>query len=222
MKLVIVMLLCKPFVASLNTKVKRVLLALVHMFLPLYFAQFKKKVTAEHAKITQGSVNEFHYFSSPVINKFAFDKIKIFIDHAAVDDNYEIIAGGKRDDSTGYFIKPTVIVTKDKLTKTMNDEIFGPVVTIYVYKDAEFDQTCKLVGEATKYGLTGAFLTKDRDSIVKRSNLLFNTAGNSYTNDRCGSAIVDQQPFCGRCVSGTISFITQPLFFILFNHDQWS
>ncbi|CAO3618522.1 unnamed protein product [Mucor fragilis] len=167
------------------------------------FAQFKKDLTAEHAKITQGPVTEFHHFSGPVINKFAFDKIKSFIDHAAVDDNCEIIAGGKCDDSTGYFIEPTVIVTKDKFTKTMTDEIFGPVVTIYVYEDADFEETCKLIGDTTEYGLTGAFFAKDRDSIVKGSNLLRNTAGNFYINDKCTGAVVGQQPFGGGRASGT-------------------
>lgn len=102
------------------------------------FDQFKKELAAKHAKITQGPVTEFHHFSDPIIKKFAIDKIKSFIDHFAIDNNCETIAGGKYDNSTGYFIDPTVIVTKDKLTKTMIDEIFGPVVTIYVYEDAEF------------------------------------------------------------------------------------
>jgi 1-pyrroline-5-carboxylate dehydrogenase len=149
------------------------------------FAEFKKAIVEEHAKITQGPVNEYQHFSGPVINKFAFDKIKGFIDHAATEDSCEIIAGGKCDDSVGYFVQPTIIVTKDKFTKTMVDEIFGPVVTIYVYEDADFEQTCKLVGETTQYGLTGALFARDRDSVVAGSNLLRNYAGNFYINDKC-------------------------------------
>jgi 1-pyrroline-5-carboxylate dehydrogenase len=167
------------------------------------FAQFKKNLVEEHAKITQGPVTEFHHFSGPVINKFAFDKIKGYIDYAVSNDDCEIIAGGKCDDSVGYFIQPTVIVTKDKLTKTLTEEIFGPVVTIYVYEDADFDATCKLIGDTTEYGLTGAIFAKDRDAVVKGGNLLRNTAGNFYINDKCTGAVVGQQPFGGGRASGT-------------------
>jgi 1-pyrroline-5-carboxylate dehydrogenase len=167
------------------------------------FAQFKKVITEEHAKITQGPVHEYQHFAGPVINKFAFDKIKSYIDHAAADEHCEIIAGGKYDDSVGYFVQPTVIVTQDKFTKTLTEEIFGPVVTIYVYEDAKFEETCKLVGETTEYGLTGALFAKDRASIVAGSNLLRNTAGNFYINDKCTGAVVGQQPFGGGRASGT-------------------
>ncbi|CAO3703493.1 unnamed protein product [Rhizopus stolonifer] len=167
------------------------------------FAQFKKSIVEEHAKITQGPVHEHQHFNGPVINQFAFDKIKSYIDHAATNDQCEIIAGGKYDDSVGYFIEPTVIVTKDKFTKTMTEEIFGPVVTIYVYEDADFEATCKLVGETTEYGLTGAYFAKDRAAIVAGSNLLRNTAGNFYINDKCTGAVVGQQPFGGGRASGT-------------------
>ncbi|RCI02607.1 1-pyrroline-5-carboxylate dehydrogenase [Rhizopus stolonifer] len=167
------------------------------------FAQFKKELVAEHAKITQGPVTEFHHFAGPVINKFAFDKIKGFIDYASTQDSCEIIAGGKYDDSVGYFIEPTVIVTKDKFAKTLTDEIFGPVLTIYVYDDVDFEATCKLIGETTEYGLTGAYFAKDRASIVAGSNLLRNTAGNFYINDKCTGAVVGQQPFGGGRASGT-------------------
>ncbi|CEI90225.1 Putative Delta-1-pyrroline-5-carboxylate dehydrogenase [Rhizopus microsporus] len=167
------------------------------------FADFKKVIVEEHAKITQGPVHEFQHFCGPVINKIAFDKIKGYINHAIADDNCEVIAGGKCDDSVGYFVEPTVIVTKDKFTKTMREEIFGPVVTIYVYEDADFEGTCKLIGETTEYGLTGALFAKDRTAIVQGSNLLRNTAGNFYINDKCTGAVVGQQPFGGGRASGT-------------------
>ncbi|KAI9480623.1 MAG: 1-pyrroline-5-carboxylate dehydrogenase [Benjaminiella poitrasii] len=167
------------------------------------FAQFKKELLLEHAKITQGPVTEFQHFCGPVINRVAFDKIKGFIDHAAVDDDCEVVAGGKYDDSVGYFIEPTIIVTKNKLAKTMTDEIFGPVVTIYVYEDADFEATCKLIGDTTEYGLTGALFAKDRTAIVQGANLLRNTAGNFYINDKCTGAVVGQQPFGGARASGT-------------------
>ncbi|KAG0171358.1 1-pyrroline-5-carboxylate dehydrogenase [Apophysomyces sp. BC1034] len=167
------------------------------------FEVFKAEIVSQHAQIKQGPVQDFDNFVGPVINKFAFDKIKGFIDHAAADKDCEIIAGGKYDDSVGYYISPTVIVTKDKFTKTMVDEIFGPVVTVYVYEDAEFDATCKLIGDTTQYGLTGALFAKDRDSIVHGSNLLRHTAGNFYINDKCTGAVVGQQPFGGGRASGT-------------------
>ncbi|ORZ02693.1 1-pyrroline-5-carboxylate dehydrogenase [Syncephalastrum racemosum] len=168
-----------------------------------HFAEFKKQLLAEHARIKQGNPEAFDNFSGPVINKFAFDKIKGYIDHANTDDDCQVIAGGKCDDSTGYFIEPTIIVTKNPHSKTMTEEIFGPVVTIYVYEDTKFEETCKLLAETTEYGLTGAFFARDRESIVAGSNLLAKTAGNFYINDKCTGAVVGQQPFGGGRGSGT-------------------
>ncbi|CDH52762.1 delta-1-pyrroline-5-carboxylate dehydrogenase [Lichtheimia corymbifera JMRC:FSU:9682] len=167
------------------------------------FEEFKGHLLAEHAKITQGPVQEFQHFMGPVINQFAFDKIKSYIDYAANDAECEILAGGKYDDSKGYYIEPTIILTKNKFTKTMVEEIFGPVITIYVYEDAEFEETCKLIGETTQYALTGAVFAKERHSVVKASNLLRNTAGNFYINDKSTGAVVGQQPFGGAHASGT-------------------
>ncbi|CAM0142609.1 1-pyrroline-5-carboxylate dehydrogenase [Umbelopsis sp. WA50703] len=167
------------------------------------FADFKKHMVAETNKIKQGPIQNFENFMGPVINKFAFDKIKGYIDYAATNDECEIVAGGEYDDSEGYFIKPTVIVTKDKDTKTIKEEIFGPVVTIYVYEDADFEATCKLISDSTQYALTGALFARDREAIVAGSNLLRNTAGNFYINDKCTGAIVGQQPFGGARGSGT-------------------
>ncbi|KAJ8663422.1 1-pyrroline-5-carboxylate dehydrogenase [Lichtheimia ornata] len=167
------------------------------------FEEFKGHLLAEHAKITQGPVQEFQHFMGPVINQFAFDKIKSYIDYAANDAECEILAGGKYDDSKGYYIEPTIILTKNKFTKTMVEEIFGPVITIYVYEDAEFEETCKLIGETTQYALTGAVFAKERHNVVKASNLLRNTAGNFYINDKSTGAVVGQQPFGGAHASGT-------------------
>lgn len=167
------------------------------------FPEFRKQLLAEHAKIKQGAPHNFENFMGPVINKFAFDKIKGFIAHATSDDDCQILAGGKCDDSVGYFVEPTIILTKNPLTKTMREEIFGPVVTIYVYEDTKFEETCKLITDTTEYGLTGAFFGKDRASIVAGSNLLRHTAGNFYINDKCTGAVVGQQPFGGGRASGT-------------------
>ncbi|KAI8337421.1 1-pyrroline-5-carboxylate dehydrogenase [Chlamydoabsidia padenii] len=167
------------------------------------YEDFKASITAEHAKITQGAVEEFQHFSGPVINKFAFDKIKSYIDHAHADADCEILAGGKCDDSVGYFIQPSIIKSNNKHSKTMVEEIFGPVVTIYVYDDDKFDETCKLIGDTTEYALTGALFARSRESIVHGSNLLRQTAGNFYINDKCTGAVVGQQPFGGARGSGT-------------------
>ncbi|KAI8143655.1 1-pyrroline-5-carboxylate dehydrogenase [Fennellomyces sp. T-0311] len=167
------------------------------------FGDYKKFLLEEHAKIKQGPAHEFEHFMGPVINRFAFDKIKGYINHAISDPDSEVIAGGKCDDSVGYFIEPTVIVTKNPLAKTMVEEIFGPVTTIYVYEDHKVEDTCKLIKDTTQYGLTGAIFARDRESIVKCSNLLRQTAGNFYINDKCTGAVVGQQPFGGGRASGT-------------------
>ncbi|KAI7870407.1 1-pyrroline-5-carboxylate dehydrogenase [Spinellus fusiger] len=164
---------------------------------------FKKDLLEEHAKITMGPVDQFHHFNGPVIHQAAFDKIKGYIQHASAEDDSEIIAGGHCDDSVGYFIEPTIIITKNKSAKTLVEEIFGPVLTLYVYEDCDFASTCKLIGDTTQYGLTGAFFAKDRDSIVEGSNYLRNTCGNFYINDKCTGAVVGQQPFGGARASGT-------------------
>ncbi|ORX60272.1 1-pyrroline-5-carboxylate dehydrogenase [Hesseltinella vesiculosa] len=167
------------------------------------YPEFKKQIVAEHAKITQGPVWEFNHFTGPVINKFAFDKIKSYVDHAAADSNCTIIAGGKYDDSVGYFVQPTIVETTDPLTKTMTEEIFGPVVTVYAYDDDKFDETCALIGDTTEYALTGAYFATNREHIVHGTNLLRKFAGNFYVNDKCTGAVVGQQPFGGGKGSGT-------------------
>ncbi|KAI8983117.1 1-pyrroline-5-carboxylate dehydrogenase [Pilobolus umbonatus] len=167
------------------------------------FKEFKEYLLKAHDQITQGAVHEFEHFSGPVINKMAFDKIKGYIDGAIADAGCDVIAGGKCDDKVGYYIEPTIIVTKNSRSKTMVEEIFGPVLTIYVYEDKEFLSIGKEIGDTTPYGLTGALFAKDREAIVEGSNLLRNTAGNFYINDKCTGAVVGQQPFGGGRASGT-------------------
>ncbi|KAI9495772.1 1-pyrroline-5-carboxylate dehydrogenase [Zychaea mexicana] len=173
------------------------------VYVPKALAQeFKSYLVAEHAKITQGPVHEFQHFTGPVINKFAFDKIKSFVDYAASSSECEILAGGKTDDSVGYYIQPTVIATSNPKTKTMVDEIFGPVVTVYEYEES-FEETCKLIGETTQYALTGALFARSRENITIGTNLLRHLAGNFYVNDKSTGAVVGQQPFGGGRASGT-------------------
>ena len=142
-------------------------------------------------------------FVNAVINENAFDSIVEFIDFAKNNNNAEIIAGGGYDKSKGYFIEPTVIVTKDPKFKTMCEEIFGPVITIYVYDENNWRETLTLVDQTSDYALTGAVFSTDRYAIDEATKLLENAAGNFYINDKPTGAVVGQQPFGGSRGSGT-------------------
>ena len=131
------------------------------------------------------------------------DKLAKYIDQAKADKDVEIIAGGGYDKSKGYFIEPTVIVTKDPKYTTMCTELFGPVITIYVYDEDKYSETLKLVDETSEYALTGAILATDRYAIVEATKTLQNSAGNFYINDKPTGAVVGQQPFGGARASGT-------------------
>ncbi|KAF7720917.1 1-pyrroline-5-carboxylate dehydrogenase [Apophysomyces ossiformis] len=167
------------------------------------YQEFRKGLLDAHAEISQGPPHEFQHFLGPVIGRHAYDKVKGYIDHAKADDDCEIIAGGHCDDSVGFYIQPTIIVTKNKKSRTMVEEIFGPVLTIYVYDDPLFEETCKIIGDTTSYGLTGSVFAQDRYAILQATNLLRHMAGNFYINDKCTGAVVGQQPFGGGRVSGT-------------------
>lgn len=167
------------------------------------YEEFKGYLLEQHAKIKQGSPLQVENFMGPVVSRFSFDKIKGYIDHAKSSGDCKILAGGVCDDSVGYFIQPTIIETTNPNTKTMVEEIFGPVVTLYAYDDDKVEETCKLIGDTTEYALTGAAFAKNRETIVKASNLLRRTAGNFYINDKCTGAVVGQQPFGGGSASGT-------------------
>ena len=138
-----------------------------------------------------------------VIDKKAFDKISGYIDLAKGSDSAEIIAGGTYDDSEGYFIQPTVIVTEDPKFTTMVEEIFGPVLTIYVYNADRFEETLELIDNTSPYALTGAVMSTDRYAIELATKRLVNAAGNFYINDKPTGAVVGQQPFGGARGSGT-------------------
>jgi 1-pyrroline-5-carboxylate dehydrogenase len=138
-----------------------------------------------------------------VIHEGSFDKLASFIDQAKKDTDAEIIVGGGHDKSKGYFIEPTVIVANDPKYTTMCTELFGPVMTIYVYDDADWSATLKLVDETSEYALTGAILSTDRYAIQEATKALQNAAGNFYINDKPTGAVVGQQPFGGARASGT-------------------
>lgn len=165
--------------------------------------EFKEKYVAEVGKIKMGDVEDFTNFMGAVIDKGAFETITGYIKYAKSSDEAEIITGGNFDNSKGYFIEPTTIVTTNPKFKTMQEEIFGPVLTIYVYDDNKLDETLTLCDETSPYGLTGAIFAQDRKAIVKMSNALRNAAGNFYINDKPTGAVVGQQPFGGGRASGT-------------------
>ncbi|MCP4089456.1 MAG: L-glutamate gamma-semialdehyde dehydrogenase [Gammaproteobacteria bacterium] len=167
------------------------------------WSEIKKHVLEDLASIKMGTVEDFGNFVNAVISEKAFDSIAAYIDYAASAKDAEIIAGGKYDKSEGYFIEPTVIVTTDPKFKTMCEEIFGPVITIYVYDDADFESTLKLVDETSPYALTGAIFSKDRTAVQQALNILEHAAGNFYINDKPTGAVVGQQPFGGARGSGT-------------------
>ena len=150
-----------------------------------------------------GSPEDMGNFITAVIHEGSFDKLAKYIDKAKADDNAEIIAGGNYDKSEGYFIEPTVILTTDPQYETMYTELFGPVVTVYVYEDKDWGETLKLVDGTSEYGLTGAVLSGDRYSIDEATKALQNAAGNFYINDKPTGAVVGQQPFGGARGSGT-------------------
>jgi 1-pyrroline-5-carboxylate dehydrogenase len=142
-------------------------------------------------------------FVNAVIDERAFDKIAGFIDYAKTQADAEIITGGNYDKSTGFFIEPTTIVTTNPKFRTMSEEIFGPVLTIYVYPENEFEQTLKILDETSEYALTGSIISNDRYAINFATKALENAAGNFYINDKPTGAVVGQQPFGGARGSGT-------------------
>ena len=150
-----------------------------------------------------GAPDDFSNFINAVIDKRAFDKISGYIDYIKEQDDAEIIIGGNYDGSKGYFIEPTVVATSNPKFRTMCEEIFGPVLTIFVYEPDQFEETLHLLDQTSEYALTGAIFSNDRYAIVQANKILENAAGNFYINDKPTGAVVGQQPFGGARASGT-------------------
>jgi len=167
------------------------------------WADVKKYLLEDLASMKMGPTEDFTNFINAVIDEKAFDKISNYISEAKKADGVEIIAGGNFDKSKGYFIEPTVIVTKDPMYTTMCEEIFGPVLTIYVYQADHFEEALELVDQTSPYALTGAVFSQDRYAIELATKKLRNAAGNFYINDKPTGAVVGQQPFGGARASGT-------------------
>ncbi|MBJ6366525.1 L-glutamate gamma-semialdehyde dehydrogenase [Snuella sedimenti] len=163
----------------------------------------KNYVIEDVKSIKMGSPEDMSNFFTAVIHEGSFDKLAKYIDQAKADADAEIIIGGGYDKSKGYFIEPTVILTSNPKYTTMCTELFGPVITIYVYEDDAYSETLKLVDETSEYALTGAILSTDRYAITEATQALQNCAGNFYINDKPTGAVVGQQPFGGARASGT-------------------
>lgn len=163
----------------------------------------KKYLVEDLKSFKMGPTEDLGNYINAVIDEKAFDSITSYIDKAKANPMNEIIAGGKYDKSKGYFVEPTVILTKDPSSITMCEEIFGPVLTVYVYHAENFEQTLELVDSTSPYALTGSILSKDRYAVELATKKLVNAAGNFYINDKPTGAVVGQQPFGGARGSGT-------------------
>lgn len=167
------------------------------------WSEVKEYMLADLKSMKMGGTEDFSNFINAVIDERAFDKIKRFIDTAKESDEVEIIAGGHADKSKGYFIEPTVLVTTNPKYTTMCEEIFGPVLTIYVYDENQYERTLELVNSTSPYALTGAIFAQDRYAVELATRKLVDAAGNFYINDKPTGAVVGQQPFGGGRASGT-------------------
>jgi len=163
----------------------------------------KDDLVSQIKGIKMGPAEDFTNFFNAVIDKGAYTTIKGYIDFARSAPDAKILAGGGCDDSEGFFIQPTLIETSNPRFKTMEEEIFGPVMTVYVYEDGKFDETLRLCDETSPYALTGAIFAQDRAAVLKAEDALRDAAGNFYINDKPTGAVVGQQPFGGARASGT-------------------
>jgi 1-pyrroline-5-carboxylate dehydrogenase len=163
----------------------------------------RERLLDEIREIRMGTPVDFRNFVSAVIDSSSFDRIMGYIEHAKGSSEAEILIGGNGDKSAGYFIEPTVVLTTDPRFKLMQEEIFGPVVTIFVYEDGRYEETVELVDTTSPYALTGAIFAEDRQAVAQLTRALRHAAGNFYVNDKPTGAVVGQQPFGGARASGT-------------------
>jgi len=167
------------------------------------WSDVKKYIKEDVSSFKMGSPEDMSNFITAVITESSFDKLAKYIDQAKNDSGVEVIAGGNYDKSKGYFIEPTVLLVEDPKYTTMCTELFGPVITIYVFEDDKWEETLQLVDGTSEYALTGAIFSTDRYAAAEATKALENCAGNFYINDKCTGAVVGQQPFGGARASGT-------------------
>jgi 1-pyrroline-5-carboxylate dehydrogenase len=165
--------------------------------------ELKERLLDEIATIRVGDVCDFGNFMNAVIDRNAYKTITDYIEFAKGDPNMDVLCGGTYDDSEGYFIQPTVVESRDPRSKLMCEEIFGPVLTVYVYPADRYEETMELCDTTSPYALTGAIFARDRFAIVQATRALRSAAGNFYINDKPTGAVVGQQPFGGSRASGT-------------------
>jgi 1-pyrroline-5-carboxylate dehydrogenase len=165
--------------------------------------ELKDRLVADTEQVKMGDVSDFSTFMGAVIDEAAYKNITGYIDYAHSEADLEILVGGGYDNSEGYFVEPTIVVSKDPKSRLMEEEIFGPVLTVYIYPDDKFEETLTVCNETSPYALTGAIFAQDRHAVVKATQILRHAAGNFYINDKPTGAVVGQQPFGGSRASGT-------------------
>ncbi|RZM07103.1 MAG: aldehyde dehydrogenase family protein, partial [Pedobacter sp.] len=161
------------------------------------------KVKQHLSEMKMGVTEDFTNFINAVIDERSFEKITVYIEEAKGNADVSIVAGGNYDKTKGYFIEPTVLVVKDPGYRTMCEEIFGPVLSVYIYEPTEFEKMLQVVNTTSPYALTGSIFSKDRYVVEQAAHTLQNAAGNFYINDKPTGAVVGQQPFGGARASGT-------------------
>jgi 1-pyrroline-5-carboxylate dehydrogenase len=167
------------------------------------WTRLRDDLIAETNALTVGDVTDLHNFAGAVIDRRAFDKHAAVLQRAAADPELDVVAGGTCDDSVGYFVRPTIIVSDNPKHEVFSTEYFGPILALHVYEDADYDKVLKLVDETADYALTGAVIANDRAAVAKTMEALRFAAGNFYINDKPTGAVVGQQPFGGARASGT-------------------
>jgi 1-pyrroline-5-carboxylate dehydrogenase len=165
--------------------------------------ELKDGLVTETEALTYGDVTDLSHFGGAVIDRRAFTKHTDLFDHVRNDASVEVLTGGTADDSVGYFVKPTILVSDNPKHEIFSTEYFGPILSVYVYEDAGFDDVLKLIDESAAYALTGAVIANDRVAVAKAAEALKFSAGNFYVNDKPTGAVVGQQPFGGARASGT-------------------
>jgi 1-pyrroline-5-carboxylate dehydrogenase len=165
--------------------------------------QLRDRLLAMVAEIRMGEVEDFRTFMGALIDREAFERVRRHVAFARSSSQAKILAGGRCDDARGYFVEPTVIETVDPRSQLMEEEIFGPVLTAYVYADIRLDDALELCATTSPYGLTGAIFARDREAIADMTRRRADAAGNFYVNDKPTGAVVGQQPFGGARASGT-------------------
>lgn len=167
------------------------------------WSEIRDSVVSQLDEMTMGPVEDFTHFVNAVIDRKAFTSITSYIDEAKASPDIEVLAGGNYSDEVGFFIEPTVLVTSNPAYRTMCEEIFGPVVTIFVYDDNEYEETIQILNSTSPFALTGAIFAQDRSVLAATADALVDSAGNFYLNDKPTGAVVGQQPFGGARASGT-------------------